>query len=237
MKRFFKTIGFAVLVAPLLASMGCPESDPIHGRIGDVVIEFVASPSGAGRYQEAIVSVSGVSVLPIDPDAAAALGNVPLGLLGFPFSLSLNSANPQTAPSKRLSPGVYELVQITLNQFTLVTTDPLPTGPTCVDQLPALTDNPSSTSQAFGASGGAVITDFNPAPTVTVDNNGVATLQIVVDALGFAQLMESQYNCVDEVPPTPPRETCVQNNNLPAPCLESFIVPTSDQLKTVISVP
>jgi hypothetical protein len=205
---------------------GCTGSEVIGTSTGSLnfTVEVVGD---AGRYNTASLTVRQVTFRSTDADVDESLSGNPLGLLSFATGVNLNAPGSVqiligAPPSalEPLNPGVYRVEQVDFSGFTLIDTDPLPQPPTkCTDLIADLSS----------ASARPTMTGLDVLVRIPALGQGGVTMRIDVPTL--VNLLENQWVCRAT-------QTCrVGNRDVPPPCLNNFILPSSDQLKTAITFP
>lgn len=204
------------LFAVLLLDFGCTGTDELVSESGNLSVEVVISPVGAGRYEQALITLTQITVRPTDPVADATLGAVPIGMLSSPLNLSLINPSAVGSNAISISDGEYRLEEVTLNNPTLTDINPVPPG-TCLDgvlssprtagRLP-----PPEVNQAV-INSRIRLGPFNPPVTFVVPRLGERAVRMLIDAPALIALYEAAFTC---------RSTGSCGGAAPAPCMSAF---------------
>jgi hypothetical protein len=230
MKSMGKCAGQVAAGVLLVVLAGCPNSDVVVHDSGQLVLEF-QTVGTAGRYDNANLLIRQITYRPADSDVDGSLGGEPLGLLSFALTVNLNANGiveyPIGAPagtSYPLSPGVYNLEQITIDNFTLQDTPPLePLDNSCAEMLPALTTLTSSPSQSLTAE-----LPFDPPASFVVGETGATTIRITIDVPGLVDVLKGGFISCRET------SNCT-NPSRPPPCFTAFVTPDDEAFSPVIT--
>jgi hypothetical protein len=200
----------------LLATGGCPNSEVIGTSTGAIELSILAQ-GGGGRYNEALVQIEQIALRPTDPDLQQSLGSN-IGLLANPVDINLNVPDPVTfdigAPpglNAPLTEGTYEVVTLTVTQFTLRDDPPPDYGPVCVQMVDVLALPPNPTQPSLTE------VRFQTPAILEISAAATAELRLTVDAPGLISMFEGRFICTETA-------TC---NGFPPPCLLSYNRPST----------
>ncbi len=210
--RITRWIVLAVAVV-LAAGLACTGSDVLRATISEVAVTVVAQNVATGRYEAATIGLSQIKMRPVAPQADANLGTDDLGLLPDPVQLDLTRTGSIPVQTTRLSPGQYRVTELRFLLPTLTDNDPPAVPSTCLEnfaQIPGSTGPPLPTN---------TIVDYrsDPNPPILTIGGESAAVNVTIDVGGLIALFESSFDCRSS-------GFCIQNGNLPAPCLNAFLI-------------
>lgn len=172
-----------VLLLPVILAAGCTNSDPLNPTTQNFTVQVLVDTTGA-RFELGLFQVNQISVRPIDPDADAALGNAPIGLLREPFQF-LYGVDTELNVDLPLNNGVYRIDSVRMNPITFIDDDAPLSEDTCQDFVAAWF---TSTDIVFDDLGGQSL--------FTIGNDSSNSLIFRVNGAAFEQAYTGAFNCL-----------------------------------------
>ena len=170
-----------------LGTTAC-KNDTLGSGTERIVVNYIQSPTGAGRYTAGVYEIKEIKVLPTNPETAQIYGNQQLTLRFSTqnFRPDLVKSNFLQYSTVALSDGTYQVTSFKVEHPNLVE-DPLdpPPYPTCIDGVQVL--------NAVSVGGAPDVTLVNPY-TFTI-HPGQTTLSIKVNVPGFIAAYEAAFTC------------------------------------------
>jgi hypothetical protein len=189
----------ACAAAALLGIAGCNHDTLTSGTAG-MRVDYVPSPSGAGRYDRAGLAISGLAFLPTDPDRASVYGDAPL-IFSTNLDADLTSSNTVSLGRIALLPGTYKITAMTVVTPSLFDSDPPIPALTCIENFLNVPSGP-----AFGQVPFQYVFSETDGFQFTV-RPGQTELQVRVDVPALIAGFEGAFTC---------------DNSCGGPCLSSF---------------
>jgi len=204
--------GWAVLVVvPLVAALGCTESKVLESGTLEVSVEVEPAPAGGGRYDNILLEIAQVRVLPADPDAAAALGNDPIGLVRAATTLDLASSTVLDLSAVPINEGNYLVTDVRFQSLLLHDEDPPAPPATCIENF---ADVPSGGVLGDVLGSAPWVVEFDPPVEIPIVRGAQTALRVRIDGPAVVAALESALEC---------RATsnCVTYGQTP-PCFNGF---------------
>ena len=210
MRKSTKIGAIAVAMLPILFAAGCTGTDVLKPTTGNlrVTLELVnVDPDGpftddpVGDPQNFVlgdigfIQMAQITLRPVNPEADAALGTLPIGVLRRPLELLYNSAGIN-AEGLSLTSNTYRLSAVRLFEiFFANRSDGM--GGTDVRPEHIDPDNPTCTDfvRSFDSSTNIDLTDFGGDVLISTDTDAPAELTIMIDAQAFVEAYTEAFNC------------------------------------------
>jgi hypothetical protein len=179
MKRqsFQLIAGRCLLVASLAAVAGCTGTDFIDSGTAQVSFETTVVNPSSTDYECVLLRINGMTLRPIDPEAAALLGNSSLGAVTSStlvnFSDQACSQFPNPLPNVTLTVGTYQIATLLLGG----------TG----TQIPAMLFDQESNTRLRCFSGPVDVTASFPQPIVIEEGRHI---RLVIDEQALEQHLQ-----------------------------------------------
>ena len=226
---------YAALPALLLflTLPGCPGTDVVELDTGDFAVVVRSTNPGGSRWDGATFVVVQVKLRPLDPDANAALGIEPWGIINFPAPADINQS-ASALPAVKFHSGAYEVLSVQIGAISLFDDDPPIASPVCLENvvnpgpdtvLDTADDFAELPDPRFLGPGGVTtfpgrftFQNFTADTEFTLPPAG-GELSITIDYDEFIRVFEDSWTCVPAV-----NDTCFVGND-PVPshaCLTRF---------------
>jgi hypothetical protein len=227
MKSVRLRLGLLALLVLLAATAACTNSEQLSSGVSPVPVEIlVVNPDT--RFDRAFFDVIQVTVRPLNPDAAAALGTDPLWMLETgddpAFEINLNGEQNQFESNSQLTIGPYEVQSVTLQRLEFRNGERLGTA-TCEEYITDYPDVQKSV-QLF---------EFDEPVIVQVTLGAASQLRMVIDGTALSLAFERSWRCAQGaacggLPPwplwciSPPNDSAFNSDafSLRAPSFLSF---------------
>ena len=181
----------ALAVAVVCGIPGCSHDTLTSGTAG-LAVTYLPSPSGAGRFEQGTIGISGVNFVPADPALAPLAGDDLT--LGAGTTENVTSTTPRTLTRVALSPGTYKVTQIDfVPPQSLLDEDPDPNAPNCTQRVGAVPGIGPAASQVPGH----YLFDASDGFQFTV-RPGQTKLNLRVDMPATLSGFEGAFTCQDD---------------------------------------
>jgi hypothetical protein len=187
-----------VLLASLIGSAGCTESDPLNSTVGELLIDLQLV-NDVTEFEVGSFSLRQVSMRPVNPDASNSLGPADVGMLRDALLVTFDEPGVIDARISA-SVGRYEVTAITVQQIRLTDFNPPVGQATCEDYV---------TSYLFNSAVG--LTNFGAPLFINIVNDQPLALTITIDVAAFVEAFVDSWTCRQNCfPPFPPEPWCPQ---------------------------
>jgi len=200
MKKIHLRIALGLaLLAPLLGTAGCTESEPLTSTVGNVIVD-VELVNTNSQFEFGGLNIVQITLRPVDPNASDVLAQ-DIGMLLEPFQLDITTPATfgATIPA---TVGAFELKSIQLQQFSFLDLDPPVGQATCEDYV---------TTYTFSQTPNVSVTNFGEPIYINVVNGAADRLTVTIDAAALTEAFVDSWTCRQNcVPPIPPEPWCLQ---------------------------
>ena len=188
MKSIRLRLGLLALLVLLAVTAACTNSEQLSSGVSAVPVEImVVNPDT--RFDRAVFDLIQVTVRPLNPDAAAALGTDPLWMLRTTdesrFEINLNAVEDGYQSNSQLTVGPYEVESVDLALLEFRNGERLGDA-TCEEYV---TDYPVIQSSVK-------LFNFDEPIIVQVTLGEASQLRMVIDGAALASAFERSWTCV-----------------------------------------
>lgn len=210
MRKSTKTGAIAVALLPILFAAGCTGSDVLKPTTGNLNVTFelanvvpdgpftddpVGDPPNLIFPDIGFIKLKQITMRPTNPDADAALGLYPLGVLRRPLE-TLTYASETDGVALTLTSATYRLRAIVIEEVFLANrSDGM--GGTGVNPAQIDPNNPRCTDfvRNFGSEFDLNLTDFGREVLISTDADVPAQLTVTLDTMAFIEAYTEAWNC------------------------------------------
>jgi hypothetical protein len=180
----------ALAVAAVVGLPGCSH-DTVTSSTAGLAVNYLPSPSGAGRFEQGSMGITSVNFVPADPALAALTPGNDL-TLGAGITADLTTTVPQTLSHVALAPGGYKVTQIKIVPPQLVDENPDTASADCIKRLVSVPSGP-----AFAQVPAEYVFDESDGFQFTV-RPGQTKLSITVDVPTMLKGYDGAFTCQDD---------------------------------------
>lgn len=203
MKKIHLRIALGLaLLAPLLGTAGCTESEPLTSTVGNVIVD-VGLVNTDSQFEFGGFNIAQITLRPVDPDASAVLAQ-DIGMLLEPLQIDITSPATfgATIPA---TVGAFELKSIQLQQLSFLDLDPPVGQATCEDYV---------TTYSFNMTPNLSLTKFGEPIYISVVNGAANRLTVTLDVAALTEAFVDSWicrqNCLDLGPPIVLEPWCLE---------------------------